>query len=620
MVLGYKSGLKSVEERLEFFKTNESIYSEDIKKLKFEIHCNEITIRELRKNLETVQREKDGIQLTVEKLKNASKTLNKLIDTQIVENCKKGLGYNAVPPPHTDLFMPPKPYLSYIGLEEFTSEPAVKTLNTSEEVPKVVKKDNGAPIIEDWKSDDKDESVPQPKIEKKTVKPSVSKIKANTVVNTPRPKAVLNAIKGNKDKQRKVLSLVMEMLLEKELELMSDKQRKVLSLVMEMLLEKELELMSVISSSDDEALDKEDTSKHGGIDEIYADEDTTLVSTHDDVSTQDNTVQDEGIDDVGKEEVVEVVTTAKIIIDAVVDTAQVTTAIVDIPVSAAETIVTTAPTITVESTKTNVKVQDKGKRKEKLIKEPEMPKKRKHQIRANKELVKKLQAKMQTKIDEKDRLAREKAQKEQESNDALINTWDDIQAKIDADAQLVQRLHEEEQLQLTDAEKAKLFMEFIEKRRKLFVAKRAEEKRNKPHTKAQQRNIMCNYLKNIEGWKLKSLKNKSFAEIQTLFEKSIKRVNNFVDYRTELVVEDEGIEDVDEEVVKVVTTAKMIIDAVVYATQVTTAIADISVSAAAAGTIVTTTPTITVESTKTNVEVTQAPKRKGVTLWCSVSH
>nr|GEX64150.1 hypothetical protein [Tanacetum cinerariifolium] len=150
-VLGYKAGLKLVEERLEFFKTNESIYSEDIKKFKFEIHCNEITIRELRKKLETIQKEKDGIQLTVEKLKNASKNLNKLINSQIIDNCKKALGYNAILPPHIGLFMPPKHDLSYIGLEEFTSELAVETLNakTSEDVPKVVKKDNGAPIIED---------------------------------------------------------------------------------------------------------------------------------------------------------------------------------------------------------------------------------------------------------------------------------------------------------------------------------------------------------------------------------------------------------------------------------------------------------------------------------------
>nr|GEW22161.1 hypothetical protein [Tanacetum cinerariifolium] len=41
----------------------------------------------------------------------------------------------------------------------------------------------------------------------------------------------------------------------------------------------------------------------------------------------------------------------------------------------------------------------------------------------------------------------------------------------------------------------------------------------------------------MERWKTKSLKNKSFANIQELFNKAIKRVNTFVDYRTELVVE-----------------------------------------------------------------------------------
>nr|GEY90358.1 hypothetical protein [Tanacetum cinerariifolium] len=48
-------------------------------------------------------------------------------------------------------------------------------------------------------------------------------------------------------------------------------------------------------------------------------------------------------------------------------------------------------------------------------------------------------------------------------------------------------------------EKAKLFMEFMEKRRKFFATKRDEEKRNKPPTKAQQRSIMSTYLKNMDG-------------------------------------------------------------------------------------------------------------------------
>ncbi|GJV96267.1 hypothetical protein Tco_1547844 [Tanacetum coccineum] len=46
---------------------------------------------------------------------------------------------------------------------------------------------------------------------------------------------------------------------------------------------------------------------------------------------------------------------------------------------------------------------------------------------------------------------------------------------------------------------------------------------------------MCSYLKNMEGWKPKDLKSKSFANIQELFNKAMKRANTFVDYKTELV-------------------------------------------------------------------------------------
>ncbi|GJS49405.1 hypothetical protein Tco_0599526 [Tanacetum coccineum] len=46
---------------------------------------------------------------------------------------------------------------------------------------------------------------------------------------------------------------------------------------------------------------------------------------------------------------------------------------------------------------------------------------------------------------------------------------------------------------------------------------------------------MTTYLKNIEGWKPKYLKNKSFASVQELFKNAMKRVNTFVDMDTELV-------------------------------------------------------------------------------------
>nr|GEZ08221.1 hypothetical protein [Tanacetum cinerariifolium] len=108
-------------------------------------------------------------------------------------------------------------------------------------------------------------------------------------------------------------------------------------------------------------------------------------------------------------------------------------------------------------------------------------------------------------------------------------------AKINADHQFVKRMQAKEQEELSDAEKATLFQQLLEKRRKHFATKRAEEKRNKPPTKAPQRKIICTYLKNMEGYKLKDLKLKEFDSIQEMFDRAFKRVNTFEDFRTELV-------------------------------------------------------------------------------------
>nr|GEU62563.1 hypothetical protein [Tanacetum cinerariifolium] len=144
-------------------------------------------------------------------------------------------------------------------------------------------------------------------------------------------------------------------------------------------------------------------------------------------------------------------------------------------------------------------VQDKGKGKAKLIEEP-VKLKIQDQFLFDQEVARKLQEE----IYEQERLIRERARQEEEANNALIETWEDIQAK---------------------------------KRRKFFAVKRTKEKRNRPPTKAQQKSLMCTYLKNIDGWKPRALKNKSFAEIQKLLDIAMKRINTFVDFRTELVEE-----------------------------------------------------------------------------------
>nr|GEV77366.1 hypothetical protein [Tanacetum cinerariifolium] len=79
------------------------------------------------------------------------------------------------------------------------------------------------------------------------------------------------------------------------------------------------------------------------------------------------------------------------------------------------------------------------------------------------------------------------------------------------------------------------------------AAKRAEEKRNRSITKAQQRRLMSTYLKNMDGWKTIALKNKSFADVQDLFNNVMKRVNMFVDMDTKVVESSKKTEEIAQE-------------------------------------------------------------------------
>nr|GEV14261.1 hypothetical protein [Tanacetum cinerariifolium] len=116
----------------------------------------------------------------------------------IIDKCKTCLGYNAVSPPYTGNFMPPKLDLSFSSLEEFVNEPIVSettvkkhVVETSEvkasgDKPKDVRKNCSSPLIEDWISNSEDEAESKPKIEKKTVKPSFAFVKYKEQVKSPR--------------------------------------------------------------------------------------------------------------------------------------------------------------------------------------------------------------------------------------------------------------------------------------------------------------------------------------------------------------------------------------------------------------------------------------------------
>nr|GEZ70033.1 hypothetical protein [Tanacetum cinerariifolium] len=116
--------------------------------------------------------------------------------------------------------------------------------------------------------------------------------------------------------------------------------------------------------------------------------------------------------------------------------------------------------------------KDKGKAK--MI-EPKVPIKKKDQMRMDEEYARQLEAEEQ----EASRLS--KAQQDKEAN----ISWDNIQAMMEADSLLAERLQAREREEFSKEQKARLLVELIEKRKKHFVALRAQEKRNKPPTKAQ---------------------------------------------------------------------------------------------------------------------------------------
>ncbi|GJV02700.1 hypothetical protein Tco_1336269 [Tanacetum coccineum] len=194
---------------------------------------------------------------------------------------------------------------------------------------------------------------------------------------------------------------------------------------------------------------------------------------------------------------------------------------------------TTTPTTTTTTASTTTTTTSPSTLKELLFKSLLLQQlQQAHLSRLNHQKTKaKVAAKMQAEYDEEDR--RLKAQ--EEANAAMWDKYEHIQASMEVDRLLAERLQAEERESLTDAEKAAQLMQLIKDRRNFFTEKRAEEKRNQPPTKTQQRRLMCTYLRNMEGYKQKYFTGKTFDEVQKLFDRSFKRVNTFVDMETEVV-------------------------------------------------------------------------------------
>ncbi|GJW46169.1 hypothetical protein Tco_0077815 [Tanacetum coccineum] len=239
------------------------------------------------------------------------------------------------------------------------------------------------------------------------------------------------------------------------------------------------------STDEEQSLDKDDASKQGRIADIDTDAEITLV---DETADNQGRIDDQDIFDTS------VLDDKEVVAEKDVDDEEVNVAIKE--VNAASITTTTAATTPIVSidditlAKALIEIKtSRPKVKGIVLQEPsETP----APIVSSQQPS---QVKVQDKdeIGEDERLAREK----NEANIAVIEQWHDVQAKIEADYELAQRMQEEEQEQLTDDEKARLFKQFLEKRRKFFEAKRVEEKKNIPPTKAQQRNLFNKAMKRV---------------------------------------------------------------------------------------------------------------------------
>ncbi|GJZ43342.1 ribonuclease H-like domain-containing protein [Tanacetum coccineum] len=77
------------------YSKNVVVYEEDISFLKYDVQVKDISIKDLKNQLEDALKEKDDLKLKLEKFEESLKNLTKLINSQISAKDKAGLGYDS---------------------------------------------------------------------------------------------------------------------------------------------------------------------------------------------------------------------------------------------------------------------------------------------------------------------------------------------------------------------------------------------------------------------------------------------------------------------------------------------------------------------------------------------
>nr|GEV19035.1 ribonuclease H-like domain-containing protein [Tanacetum cinerariifolium] len=125
--------------------------------------------------LETTEKDRDDLNMKLEKFQTSSKRLTDLLASQTSDKAGLGWppsnlydmfvpseGYHVVPPPITGTFMPPKPDLVFHTPPSDENEHLAFNVQLSPSKPKQdLPSTSSALIIEDWVSDSQEEDVPQ---------------------------------------------------------------------------------------------------------------------------------------------------------------------------------------------------------------------------------------------------------------------------------------------------------------------------------------------------------------------------------------------------------------------------------------------------------------------------
>nr|GEY61621.1 hypothetical protein [Tanacetum cinerariifolium] len=501
-LVSYKTSLHSVEERLVHYKKNEVVFEEKINILNLEVRLRDNALVEYTKKLEKAEKERDELQLPLEKYQNLSKSLNSLLKSQVSDKVKIGLGYkeaspvienfvnsskmiknqenvnsrsdkgyHAVLPPYTGNYIPPKPNLMFID-EQVKSESVDVVSNVSSSPIKIVEskvesvdvKNKGVYstietkpvkkyrfshlIIKDWISND--ESEVKKVNGQEQIQALVDKQKVIIMEESIRCDLKFDDAEGiaclTNDTIFEELARMSEIPIEESIltpfndPLPSGEDSIQLNELMIFYTNLQQQVLYLEEAKTTQAkeianlkkrvkkLEKRRKSRTAGLRRLKKDIDQDVeITLVDEAQGRMHDADMFGVDDLEGNEVI--VDVREKIVEKEVSTAD--------PVTTAGEVVTAA-SVEDSAAPTTATTIDKD------------------QITLDEEVARKLEGEMKAKMEEEERIAREK----DEENRAVIIECDDVQALTDADRQ-----------------------------RKYFAAKRAEEIRNKPSTKAQKKKL-----------------------------------------------------------------------------------------------------------------------------------